>query len=71
MTYSSPSDKQNLESLADTYKKLNEGEAAASKLEKILDQIEGNINEMVQDIEEASKKNIKEDSSKDKQAGSN
>lgn len=30
MTYSSPSDKQNLESLADTYKKLNEGEAAAS-----------------------------------------
>jgi len=41
------------------------------KLEKILDQIEGNINEMVQDIEEASKKNIKEDSSKDKQAGSN
>jgi len=42
---------------------------AQQKLEKILDQIEGHINEMVQDIEEVSKESTKEDSnsSKDKQ----
>ncbi|VEU21126.1 DEKNAAC102029 [Brettanomyces naardenensis] len=45
-------------SFADTYKKLNEGEATATHLEKMLDNIESKIDEILKDSGSASKEDI-------------